>query len=63
MFAFVLIRVLACVGLTLIPLTLFNLWYQEEVACLGGRELTPFRAAVNVIIVALSLAVLLSFMS
>lgn len=63
MFAFVVTRVLAVIGFTLLPMTLFNLWYQEELATWEKRKLEWFRVAGNVIIGSIALSIMLAILA
>lgn len=63
MFAFVIIRVLAIVGFTLLPMTIFNLWYQEELESWEKKNLGWFRAAGNVIIGSIALSIMLALVA
>ena len=62
-FAFVVIRVLAVIGFTLLPMVLFSLWYQEELESWEKHNLGWFRVAGNIIIGSIALSVLLAILA
>lgn len=63
MFAFVVIRVLAVIGFTLLPITLFNLWYHEELMYSEKRRLEWFRVAGSIVIGSIALSVMLAILA
>lgn len=72
MFASALIRVLAIIGFTLLPLTIVNVWFQEEVigepsqfndCAARAARYAWLRAALNIIVGTIVLAFLLALVA